>query len=69
MTFELKAASQPEPITYAVKSDDVERTIQIERVEWTPGSDATSWAPGSRRFSSDSGFTRSVPKTLSEPRL
>ena len=36
MTFELKAASQPEPITYAVKSDDVERTIQIERVEWTP---------------------------------
>lgn len=36
MTFELKAASQPDPITYAVKSDDIERSIQIERVEWTP---------------------------------
>jgi hypothetical protein len=35
MSFELKAASQPDPITYAVETDELEHSSHIERVEFT----------------------------------
>jgi hypothetical protein len=36
MSFELKAASQPDPITYAIHTDELEHASTIERVDWTP---------------------------------
>lgn len=36
MQFELKAASQPDPIAYLVRSDEAASSSVIERTEWVP---------------------------------
>jgi len=36
MSFELKAFSQPEPISYVIQTDELEHSSRIERVDWTP---------------------------------
>src|SRR6185437_12497423 len=36
MSFELKAASQPDSITYEVQTDELEYSSRIERVDWSP---------------------------------
>ena len=36
MSFEIKASADNDPVTYAIKSDEIAQTIRLERVESTP---------------------------------
>jgi putative DNA primase/helicase len=36
MTFEIKAAAQPDPISYVMRTDELSNSTRIERTEWNP---------------------------------
>lgn len=36
MSFEIKASADSDPVTYAIQSDEIAKTIKLERVDWAP---------------------------------
>lgn len=36
MSFEIKASADNDPVTYAIQSDEIAKTIRLERADWAP---------------------------------